>query len=76
MIDLTNLNNLDSYFFGITKIFFIALSIIYLIFSLIVVKQVTSMSKSITDKFNIILIAFSFIHLIFSVVLVLSMLAL
>jgi hypothetical protein len=34
------------------------------------------MSKSITDKFNIILIAFSFIHLIFSVILVLSMLAL
>ena len=76
MIDFANLSNLDSYFFGVTKIFFVALSILYLIFSLIVVKQVTSMSKSITDKFNIILIAFSFIHLIFSVVLVLSMLAL
>jgi hypothetical protein len=41
-----------------------------------VVKQATSMSKSITDKFNPILIIFSFIHLIFSVVLVLSMFAL
>ncbi len=76
MLDLTNLHNLDSYFFSITKIFFIALSFLYVIFALIVVKQVTSMSKSVTDKFNIFLIAFSFIHLIFSVVLVLSMFAL
>jgi len=75
MLDLNNLD-FNNYFLGITKVFFIALSILYLIFSLIVVKQVTSMSKNITDKFNTILVVFSFIHLIFAVILILSMLAL
>lgn len=69
-------SNFNNYFFGVTKIFFISLSFLYLIFALITIKQVTSMSKNITDKFNTILIIFSFIHLIFSVILVLSMFAL
>lgn len=75
MVDLNNLD-FNNYFFGVTKVFFVALSFLYLIFSLIVIKQVTSMSKNVTDKFNSILIVFSFIHLIFSVILVISMFAL
>ena len=54
-----------------SKIFFIACGVLYLIFALIVVKQVTSMSKSVKDKFNPILISFSFLHLAFSVLLIL-----
>ena len=72
---LTN-NNLEFYFFGITKIFFVLFAFLYLAFALIVVKQVTSMSKSVSDKFNYILIIFSFLHLAFSVLLILIMLGL
>jgi hypothetical protein len=52
-----------------SKIFFLACSGLYFVFSLIVVKQVTSMSKSVKDKFNPILISFSYLHLIFSIIL-------
>lgn len=52
------------------KIFFIACSIIYLIFSLIVVKQITSMSKNIKDKFNSVLISFSYLNLAFAIFLI------
>lgn len=44
-------------------------SLVYLIFALVVVKQVTSMSKEVHDKFNGLLIAFSYLHLIFSLAL-------
>jgi len=60
------LTNLLPYFLLAQKLFFVACSILYFIFALIVVKQVTSMSKNVHDKFNPILISFSFIHLIFS----------
>ncbi|MDD2483218.1 MAG: hypothetical protein PHE71_03020 [Candidatus Shapirobacteria bacterium] len=73
MDKLLNINGLEGYFFDITRIFFIACSFLYLVFALIVVKQVTSMSKSVTDKFNVILILFSFIHLGFSILLILTM---
>jgi len=72
---LTN-NNLEFYFFGITKVFFILFSLLYLAFALIVVKQVTSMSKSVSDKFNYILIIFTFLHRAFSDLLILIMLGL
>ena len=72
---LTN-NNLEFYFFGITKIFLVLFALLYFVFALIVVKQVTSMSKSVSDKFNYILIIFSFLHLAFSVLLILIMLGL
>jgi hypothetical protein len=64
--------NLDimPYFLIAQKIFFVACSLIYFVFSLIVVKQVTSMSKNVHDKFNPVLITFSFIHLIFSGILI------
>ena len=57
-------------FLIIQKIFFIACSIFYLIFALVVVKQVSSMSKNVKDKFNPILISFSFIHLVFAIFLI------
>lgn len=65
-----DVNNLMPLFLTILKIFFIACSVFYLIFSLIVVKQVSSMSKNVKDKFNSILISFSFIHLIAAAILV------
>lgn len=65
-----NLTNFLPYFLLAQKLFFIACSLIYFIFSLIVVKQVTSMSKNVKDKFNPILITFSFVHLIFSGILI------
>lgn len=68
-------SNLTPVFLIIQKIFFIACSLFYLIFALIVVKQVTSMSKNVKDKFNPILISFSFIHLIFSVFLIFIVIA-
>jgi len=73
MNNFLTFNGLESYFFGITQIFFIACSFLYFIFALIVVKQVTSMSKSVIDKFNVVLILFSFIHLGFSILLILTM---
>ena len=51
-------------------------SLIYLVFALVIVKQVTSMSKNVYDKFNRILIVFSYLHLIFSIILLLSTLLL
>jgi len=73
---MTNFMGFENYFLIIVKVFFIIGSILNLIFSFIVVKQVTSMSKNITDKFNSFLIIFSYIYLIISFILVLSTLAL
>ena len=66
----------ENYFLLIIKIFFIIGSVLNIIFSFIVVKQVTSMSKNINDKFNFVLIVFSYIYLVLSIILVLSMVAL
>ena len=52
------------------KFFTILGTLIYLVFSIVIVKQVNSMSHNIYDKFNAILIAFSYIHLLFSVLLI------
>lgn len=60
------INDWVPYFLLAQKTFFVLCSIFYSIFALVVVKQVTSMSKNVTDKFNSILISFSFIHLIFA----------
>lgn len=45
-------------------------TIIYLIFSLVVVKQVGTMTKNVKDKFNSVLIAFSYLHLLAAIILV------
>lgn len=63
-------NNWLRYFLGIEKTFFVILSILYIIFAVVVVRQVTSLSKEIGGKFNIFLITFSYINLIFSFFLV------
>jgi len=55
----------------IEKIFGVTGSIIYLIFSGVIVKQVTMMSKNINDKYNGLLIAVSYFHLVAAIVLVL-----
>jgi hypothetical protein len=46
-------------------------TLIYLIFALVIVKQVTTMSHQVKDKFNGVLIAFSYLHLLFSLLVVL-----
>lgn len=73
MNNFLDINNMESYFFIFTKGFFILSSLIYFVFALIVVKQVTSMSKSVNDKFNPVLVIFSFLHLGFSIFLILTM---
>ena len=72
---LTN-NNLEFYFLGVTKVFFVVFAVLYFIFALIVVRQVTAMSRSVSDKFNLVLVIFSFANLAFSVLLILIMLGL
>ncbi|MFA5828801.1 MAG: DUF5657 family protein [Candidatus Shapirobacteria bacterium] len=52
------------------KLFAILGTILYFIFSIVIVKQVTSMSSNVYDKFNAILIAFSYLHLLFSILLI------
>ncbi|MEK7528122.1 MAG: DUF5657 family protein [Patescibacteria group bacterium] len=46
-------------------------TIIYVVFALVIVKQVTTMSNHVKDKFNGVLIVFSYLHLLFSLVLAL-----
>lgn len=64
------LTNWPKYFLLAEKSFFVFCAVFYLIFAIIVVKQVTMLSKNIKDKFNSILITFSLIHLAFSVFLI------
>lgn len=54
------------YFLLAQKTFFILCAILYFIFSVVVVKQVGTMSKNIKDKFNSILVGFSYLHLVFA----------
>lgn len=54
-------------FLIIQKIFFIACSLLYLVFSIIAFRQVTYMARDVKDKFNPVLISISFIQLIFAV---------
>lgn len=63
-------NNWLQYFLVVEKGFFVILSFLYIIFSIVVVRQVTSLSKNISGKFNVILTTISYINLIFSFFLV------
>lgn len=65
------LPDLSHYLFLAVKIFFILGSLIYLVFAIIVVKQTTTLSRNVSDKFNSILIIFSYLHLVLSVFLIL-----
>ena len=62
--------NLGNYLLLAEKLFGVLGAIIYLVFAIVVVKQVGSMSKNVKDKFNGILITFSYIHLAAAVALV------
>lgn len=64
------MSNLSSYFHFLEKFLGIMGSVIYLIFALVIVKQVNTMSKNVKDKFNGILIMISYIHLLGAVLLV------
>jgi len=55
----------------VEKVIAILGTIIYLIFALVIVKQVTTMTHQVKDKFNGVLIAFSYLHLLFSLLLAL-----
>jgi pilus assembly protein TadC len=73
MGDFLTIGSINNYFFVFIKILFILFAFINFIYSLIIAKQVNSMSKNITDTFNPILVIFSYIHITFSVVLILTM---
>lgn len=62
--------DLNNYLIIIEKIFGVLGAIIYLIFSLVVVKQVGTMTKNVKDKFNGILIFISYLHLAAAIFLV------
>ena len=62
--------NFGLYFYLFQKFAVVLGTIIYLIFSLIVVKQVSTMTKNVQDKFNNLLVIFSYLHLAFSIFLV------
>jgi hypothetical protein len=64
------LGDLNSYLSLAEKIFGILGTVIYLIFALVIVKQVRTMSKDVKDKFNGILISFSYLHLAVAIILV------
>lgn len=64
------LQDLNNYLALAEKIFGILGTVVYLIFALVVVKQVTTMSKNVKDKFNGVLITFSYLHLALAILLV------
>lgn len=64
------LPDINSYLGIIEKIFGVLGALIYLIFSLVVVKQVGTMTKNVKDKFNGVLIFISYLHLIAAILLV------
>lgn len=64
------MGSLNNYLIMAEKIFGVLGAIIYLIFALVIVKQVATMSKNIKDKFNTVLVIFSYIHLAASILLV------
>lgn len=65
MIDYQNIIQI------VQKVFAILGTIIYLIFAIVMVKQVSTMSQNVYDKFNFILKIFSYLHLLLSIALVL-----
>lgn len=64
------IGDLSSLFHLLEKFLGIAGSVIYLIFALVVVKQVNTMSKNVKDKFNSILNTISYIHMLGAILLV------
>jgi len=65
------LPDFTSYFILLERIFAIVGTGLYLIFAIVIVKQVSMMTKNVYDKFNGVVIIFSYIHLLLSLLLVL-----
>ena len=65
------LPDITGYFIILERIFAIVGTGLYLIFAIVIVKQVSMMTKNVYDKFNWIVIVFSYIHLALSVFLLL-----
>lgn len=63
-------NNMENYLILAEKIFGELGAIVYLVFAVVVVKQVGAMTKNVKDMFNGILVAISYLHLIFALLLV------
>jgi hypothetical protein len=61
---------LDTYLILVEKVLGVLGTLIYLIFSLVIVKQVGTMTKNVKDKFNGVLIVFSYLHLAAAILLV------
>ena len=70
------LENFGFYFYLFEKFSFVLGAIIYLIFALIIVKQVATMTKNVNDTFNSVIIIFSYAHLLFAILLTLLILVL
>lgn len=68
------LTNLQNYFRIFEKSAAVLGAVIYLFFAVIVVKQVSTMTNNVNDKFNYVLIVFAYLHLAFSLLLVLLVL--
>lgn len=64
------MGSLSNYIMLAEKIFGVLGAIIYLIFALVIVKQVATMTKNVKDKFNGVLIIFSYVHLAAAVLLI------
>lgn len=61
---------INQYIQILEKASFVLGAVLYVIFAMVVVKQVGTMSKNVNDKFNSVLIAFSYLHFAFAVFLV------
>ncbi len=55
--------DLSIYLIILEKIFAFVGTGLYLIFAVVIVKQVSMMTKNVYDKFNAVVIVFSYIHL-------------
>lgn len=68
--------SLGNYVLLFQKGVFVFGAVLYVIFSMVVVKQVSTMSKNVSDKFNPILISLSYIHFVLAILFVLFTLTL
>jgi len=64
------MTDFSGFFHFLEKLLGITGSVIYLIFALVIVKQVNTMSKNVKDKFNGILITISYVHLLGAILLI------
>lgn len=63
--------DINIYLSILERIFAVIGTGVYLIFAIVIVKQVSMMSKNVYDKFNSVVIIFSYIHLVLAVFLML-----